>query len=143
MDTNGIESAPVREDGADFYDLDDLQVAHSPITIERFCSGPLGEEQVIKRIKNIENDAVRNDAMFRIAKLMYESRNNIIEALDLVEKISNPNEQARCFVHLAIAVLQNEGNRQLADEIIAKIKVDDEGYINFYDKEKARFASAE
>lgn len=126
-----------------FKGLDDDKVAHGVITGELFYSGADGENEVNQRIEEIAVEAVKNDAKFRIAKLYYESKHDINSALKKVEEISNPAEQARCLVQLAIAVLQSDGNEALADKIITKIKegsLDEvqQGYLKFYHEERKR-----
>ena len=124
-----------------FKNLDDDGVAHSIITGELFSSGQDGEDEVNERIEKIENEAVKNLAKFRIAKLYYEVKQEIESAVKKAGEISDPNEQTRCLVHLAIAVLENEGNLALADQIIIRVKQDDEGYLKFYNKEKERITA--
>jgi len=142
--TNG-ELPPSQELATQFKDLDDDKVAHSIITGELFCSGADGEDEVNQRIEKITMEAVKDDAKFRIAKLYYESKHDIDSALKKVEGISNPAEQARCLVQLAIAILQNEGNEALADEIFAKAEAKEgsldeiqQSYLKIYPKEKAK-----
>ncbi|MBI5077465.1 hypothetical protein HZB94_03750 [Candidatus Falkowbacteria bacterium] len=44
---------------------------------------------------------------------------------------------------MAIAVLKNDGNLTLADQIIARAKQDNKGYLEFYGEEKERIAAKE
>lgn len=143
LEKTNSELPPNQELSAQFKGLDDDEVAHSTIASELFCSGADGENEVNQRIEEIAVEAVKNDAKFRIAKLYYESKHDIDSALKKVEEISNPAEQTRCLVQLAIAVLQSDGNEALADEIITKIKegsLDEvqQGYLKFYHEERKR-----
>lgn len=145
QEKNHSELSHNQESIIKFKDLDDGMVAHSNITDERFCSGVEGENEVNQRIEEIKNEAVKNDAKFRIAKLYYEAKQDIESALKKVEEISNPAEQARCLIQLAIAVLKNEGNEELADEIFSKVdanKLDEtqKGYLEIYKKKEITLA---
>jgi hypothetical protein len=138
---NGGELSPIQEIPAKFKELTDDAVANSAITENLFLSGQDGEDEVNQRIEEIENEAVKNDAKFRIAKLYYEVENDLDSALKKVEEISSLDEQTRCLVHLAIAVLKKEGDSDLADQIVAKSSQDSEGYLKFYDQEKAKIVT--
>lgn len=135
------ESLLDQEASVNFKELTDDAVANSVVTEKLFLSGQDGEDEVNQRIEKITSEAIKNDARFRIAKLYYEAKNDIDSALKKAEEISNLDEQTRCLVHLAVAVLEKEGDADLADRIVANSKQDNEGYLKFYDQEKAKIVT--
>ena len=64
----------------------------------------------------------------------YENNNDINIALQKANEIQNQNEKTRCLVHLANAVIANEGNSELADKIMEQITEDKQGYAKYYKK---------
>lgn len=127
-----------RQNDLDFNELGDAKVAHSVATGELFLSSEEGERKVLDRVETIENQSIKNDAYFRLAQLYYR-KSNLAEALGITSKISDLSEQARSLVHLAVAVLINEGNVDLADSIVAKAERDDEMYSRFYQREREKY----
>lgn len=129
-----------------FNALDDLSVAHSVITGKLFDADGEDEtilaQMVVKRIEEIKILGIKDNTFFRIAKLYYENKNNLEEALEMVNKISSTDEQTRCLVHLACAILFKEGNLEKADSIIQKAIQDKHGYIKYYMKERSKIENS-
>lgn len=122
-----------------FDKLDKSNIAHNIATFDLFKSGKKGEEKVLQKINELENGYQKDNLLFRIVKLYYENNNDIQTALKMADEIQNQDEKTRCLVHLANAVINNEGNLKLADEIIGKVKEDNNGYLEYYEKEKQNF----
>ncbi|MDO8669716.1 MAG: hypothetical protein Q7K65_05505 [Candidatus Buchananbacteria bacterium] len=119
--------------------LDDEMVASSTVTGELFNLSEDGEDIVIKRIENIEDESAKDEALFRIANLYYRVKQDIDAALSKAGEIDSKDEKTRCLVQLAVAVLNTENNLELADSIIAQAEQDGEGYIKYYQSEKQKF----
>lgn len=117
-----------------FDNLEESEIANSKITGALFKSGKEGEEKVVTTIEKMNDSALKDNALFRIAKMYYENNNDINTALQKVNEIQNQDEKTRCMVHLANAVVARDGNRDLADKIIGQITEDKQGYVKYYKK---------
>lgn len=127
-----------------FNALSDNEVGNSVLTTELFKTGKNGEEAVINRLENGKIEApFKNDAYFRLAKLCYENNpKNTSKAMEMAEKISNPDERVRCFVQIASQALK-ANNEVQAEEIISKVDWTEitptqETYLKFYDDQKSK-----
>ncbi len=140
---SGQEAAQIEEKLRQFGEMEDDQVANSVITGEIFKSGKEGETEVIQRIDKIGNQAVKDSAWFRLAKIYYDDLNHINAALEMADRISGNDERTRCLVQLAIEALKTEHNLDLVDDIIGKAKMDNQGYLKYFEKEKIKIMAAD
>ncbi|MEK7512520.1 MAG: hypothetical protein AAB575_05950 [Patescibacteria group bacterium] len=125
--------------GKNFDKLNEAEVAGSIVTAKLFESGQAGEETVVKKIKEIKTGHLKDSALFRIAKLYYEHKNDLQTALNTANEIQSQDERARCLVQLAVAVIHKEGNPESADKIIEQITEDNKEYKNYYEKVKKEY----
>lgn len=119
--------------------VSDVDVAHGTATAELFVNGTAADQQdVLNRIDQIDSSSLKDVAYFRLAKHALESMNDLGLAESFVEKIENHDEQARCYVHLAIALINHDGNPTRADALIKKIDRDHHQYASYYHRARAK-----
>ena len=117
-----------------FGSLDDKSVTHGLLTEKVFLYSIEGEDLVNIRIDQINTSHLKDAALFRIAKIYFEQKKDVENALKKANEITNNEERIRCLVHLAVSVLKTENDISLADSIIERINTenDKQNYLKYY-----------
>lgn len=130
--------------GHEFFDLvnrlartPDHLVGDSAVFKELIGKGSAGIETIKARLSKISNKTARIAAFFNMVVTCYELGQKE-EALANVDNIENQSERNRCLVQLACLALEQEESLTKAEEFIARVEEDKEGYLNYYQKIKKR-----
>jgi hypothetical protein len=115
----------------------EFSFVHSPELRRRFLLGGAERQAVIEEVGKLERTWFRNEAWYKLAQTSFENDSDIKAALELSERISNPDEKVRFRVYLAMKLLE-KGDMELADSLVGEIGEDRQGYLRSYREARAK-----